>query len=130
MRMTRSSYMSLHFDRDRVIQWLLLLLSCITLYPLLRIGFVTGDDLEYFITASPSRWFADAQLYAQGTGRFYFYLVKWIYSIPYLVDSRIYYLFFFIGPITLTFCLFFSLIKRVTKSKTITYWSVLLRISF
>lgn len=117
--------MSLHFDRDRVIQWLLLLLSCITLYPLLRIGFVTGDDLEYFITASPSRWFADAQLYAQGTGRFYFYLVKWIYSIPYLVDSRIYYLFFFIGPIILTFCLFFSLIKRVTKSKTITYWSVL-----
>ncbi|HNY63056.1 MAG TPA: hypothetical protein PLH70_03020 [Bacteroidales bacterium] len=125
MRIARSSYHSLSFNRDCTIQWLLLLLSGITLYPLLRIGFVTGDDLEYFITASPSRWFADAQLYAQGTGRFYFYLVKWIYSIPYLVDSRIYYLFFFIGPIILTFCLFFSLIKRVTKSQTITYWSVL-----
>lgn len=117
-------------ENNNVIKIILFILGCITILPLFKIGFVSGDDLEYFLTADPSRWIADSKVYAEGTGRFYFYIVKWIYSIPYLIDSKIYYYFCFITPIITTFTLFIWLVKRVTKSREITLGIALLCSAF
>lgn len=117
-------------EQKNTIRFILFILICITIYPLFKIGFVSGDDLEYFLTANPSRWMADAKIYAEGTGRFYFYLVKWIYSVPYLVDSKVYFYFWFVTPIASTFILFIWLIKRVSKNVEITYLATLLCCSF
>lgn len=117
-------------EQNYTIRFILFILICITVYPLFKIGFVSGDDLEYFLTADPSRWMADAKIYAEGTGRFYFYLVKWIYSVPYLLHSKVYFYFWFITPIFSTFILFIWLIKRVSKNVEITYLATLLCCSF
>jgi hypothetical protein len=117
-------------EQNNTIKFILFILICITIYPLFKIGFISGDDLEYFLTADPSRWMADAKIYAEGTGRFYFYLVKWIYSVPYLIDSKVYFYFWFITPILSTLFLFVWLIKRVSKNVVITYLATLLCCSF
>lgn len=117
-------------EQNNTIRFILFILICITVYPLFKIGFVSGDDLEYFLTADPSRWMGDAKIYAEGTGRFYFYLVKWIYSVPYLVDSKVYFYFWFLTPIFSTFILFIWLIKRVSKNLEITYLATFLCCSF
>ena len=71
---------------------LLAVTTIITLLPFFQAGFTTSDDLQYFITAHKSfhEWLIDASIYAKGAGRFYFYITKYFYYIPYLVDDFVY----------------------------------------
>lgn len=94
-------------------------LLLVSLLPLTKISFITGDDIEYYITSDPAYWVDSARVYAESTGRFYFLLVKWIYAVPYLVNSNLYYYTMFIVPVITVFILFFWLIKRATNNSSI-----------
>ena len=55
--------------------------ALLTLLPFFKVGFTTGDDFQYFITARhPANWINDAIAYAEGAGRFYFLITKYFYS--------------------------------------------------
>ena len=66
--------------------------TLLTLLPFFKVGLTTNDDLMYFNTAATSwdHWMRDAKIYAEGAGRFYFYITKVFYYVPYLVDSFVY----------------------------------------
>ncbi|MDL2228460.1 hypothetical protein LJC25_01645 [Bacteroidales bacterium OttesenSCG-928-K03] len=97
--------------------FLLLVVAIITFLPLLKVGFVHADDVEYFLMSDPKLWGGDAQHYAHISGRFYFLITKWIYAIPYLVDSQLYYYSVRIIPLIVGVILLFLLIKRAGYDK-------------
>lgn len=94
------------------------ILVLITFYPLLKVGIVTGDDLGYMLWPI-DRIQQDSVYYAEGTGRFYFLFALWIYKIPYLIDSKVFFQIMFIGPHLIAFGLFVSLIHRIFKNEYI-----------
>ena len=63
--------------------------AVLTLIPFFSVGFTTADDFQYYNTAQTSWqiWMADAKIYAESTGRFYFLVTKVFYYVPYLIDS-------------------------------------------
>lgn len=100
-----------------VLLWVITgVLLLVTLYPLTNIFAITGDDLENFLGVNFSKWYDSALLYAEGTGRFNFLLVKWVYSIPYLFDSELYYYSVAITPVAIAFALFIWLACRIMKN--------------
>ena len=88
----------------------------ITLIPFFRVGFTTGDDLEYYLTWLIGDLFTNANIYAHGAGRFYFLITKPIYSLPYIGDN------FFLtkviqyASLLLSFVLFALLVSKIFKS--------------
>lgn len=68
------------------------LTAILSLLPFFKIGFTTGDDFIYYHTAHSGLryWLEDAQAYAEDSGRFYFYVTKYLYSVPYLLDNFAY----------------------------------------
>lgn len=105
---------------------LLFLTVIITLYPFFKIGFTTGDDLEYYMTYLTGDFLYNAKVYAEGAGRFYFLITKPIYSLPYIFDN------FYVTKciqyisVLITFSLFSYLIKKIFHSK----WLALLSFLF
>ena len=63
--------------------------AIITLLPFLQVGFTNSDDFLYYYATHKGwqYWLEDAEIYAQGAGRFYFLLTKYFYYVPYLIDS-------------------------------------------
>lgn len=103
-------------DQKTIIWGLIGVLIFITFYPLLKVGIVTGDDIVNLIW--PIDHLAhDSKLYAQFTGRFYFLFALWIYKIPYLIDSNIYFHLTLILPHILALFLFIYLIYRIFKNE-------------
>lgn len=102
-----------------ILQLLLLFLIICTFYSLLKVGFVTGDDLEYFINSDIYRWNDISKFYASGTGRFHYLLIFWIYNIPYLIDSQVYYYAVLIIPLIIAFLLFVRFVNRYTKHESV-----------
>ena len=75
-------------DRISLVLSLLLLTTIIlTLIPFFRIGFTTADDVEYYLTWLRGNLAEDANDYAQRTGRFYFLIMKPVYSLVYCFDN-------------------------------------------
>lgn len=102
-----------------IILWILVIFSA--LIPFFRVGFTTGDDLEYYLTRLQglSYWLTDAAAYAKGQGRFYFYLTKPLGNIPYLIDH-----FYFTKVVQYVslfaaYGVFAYLVFRIFKSRTL-----------
>lgn len=101
-------------------RWLsLFLLFLITIYPLFNIGLITADDYNYFLDSTPlfnSSGFG----WATYNGRFYFAIMKWIYSLPYVIDSPVFFSFMHLFPIFMYMFLFVWLIDRVFADRKLT----------
>lgn len=106
----------------------IVLLGILTFYPLLQVGIVTGDDLGYMLWPF-DHFGSDAKTYAEGTGRFYFLITLWIYKIPYLIDSPVFFYTMLILPIISSFGLFVWLMKRVFQNEQVAILSALMACS-
>lgn len=102
--------------------------ALLSLLPFFGVGFTTGDDFQYFNTARQSwkYWMNDAKIYAEGAGRFYFYITKVFYYVPYLVDSFAYTK--VVQYITLLACygMFAYLVYRLFHSRNLSLLTFLL----
>lgn len=116
-------------EKKNILLWISLgILGIITFYPLLQVGIVTGDDLGYMLWPL-DHFKSDVKTYAEGTGRFYFLITLWVYKIPYLIESPIYFYSMFILPLIGSFLLFIGLIYRIFKSEKIALLSALMACS-
>lgn len=119
--------------RDRIytiVLWGLVIV--LTLIPFFRVGFTTGDDLEYYLTRLQGfrYWLTDAAAYAQGQGRFFFYLSKPFGNIPYLIDN-----FYFTKTVQYlsllaAYGLFAYFVFKIFKSRTLSLVLLLLLITW
>lgn len=104
------------------------LVIVLTLIPFFRVGFTTGDDLEYYLTRLQGfrYWLTDADIYAKAQGRFFFYLTKPIGNLPYLIDNfyytRIVQYFFLLA----SYGFFAYFIFKVFKSKHLSFMLLLM----
>lgn len=117
-------------NKKQFLYLLLFLIIGITLIPFFKIGFTTGDDLEYYIRMQKGGLFPDANIYAQGAGRFSFLITMPLYHLPYLFDN-----FYFTKIIQyvfllISFVLFVKVINEIFRSKTFAILIFLLLIAF
>jgi hypothetical protein len=106
-------------------QWFFLfLLFLITIYPLFNVGLITGDDFNFFIDSKPLFNESGFKM-ATINGRFYYIFMKWIYSLPYIVDSPVYFGFMHLFPIFTTMFLFVWLVDRVLSDRKFTLLAAL-----
>jgi len=109
---------------------LLIGLAIVTLVPFINTGFATGDDLEFMITALNGHSFSVAGIYAKGAGRFYYYLTKPFYDLPYILGDLT-----FVKSVNLIFVAFnFALLsfiaKLISNDKWVGYFTFLLTLVF
>ena len=75
-------------DQIKILYGLLgLLILILTLAPFFKVGFTTGDDIKFYLTAQNGNVFEDARIQAEYAGRFYFLITKPLYLVPYMVDN-------------------------------------------
>ena len=93
--------------------------AVITLLPFFQVGFTNCDDFLYYLAAHRGwqYWLEDAEIYAQGAGRFYFLLTKYFYYVPYLIDSFAWTKATQYLPLMGCYLLFSYLIYRIFKSR-------------
>ncbi|MCK9421882.1 MAG: hypothetical protein M0Q38_04740 [Bacteroidales bacterium] len=104
----------------------LISIAVITFYPLLFTGFATADDFHFYLVARRGQVLAESSLFAEVAGRFYFYLVKPVYSLPYLFDNMAVVKAFQYVPLIMCFLLFAKIVFLVTKSKEMACFYLLL----
>ncbi|MDR2009184.1 MAG: hypothetical protein LBQ22_01720 [Bacteroidales bacterium] len=117
----------------QISSFLLLLFALIvilTLYPFFKVGFVTADDLEYYMTMRRGDIFTDAYWYSIGAGRFYFLITKPLYSIPYIVDNFYYTKIIQYSFLLLSFITFMIVIRKIFKLKEFALLVFLLLFAF
>ncbi len=100
----------------------------ITLIPFFRVGFTSGDDLEYYLTWLIGDLYTNANIYAHGAGRFYFLITKPIYSLPYIGDNFFLTKFIQYASLLLSFVLFAVLVSKIFKSNKLGLLSFLILI--
>ncbi len=117
-------------DKKQLIVYAALAITALlTLLPFFKVGFTTGDDFQYFITARhPANWINDAIAYAEGAGRFYFLITKYFYYIPYLIDNfgftkAVQYI-----SLLASYAMFSWLVYRLFKSENLSLLTMLLLI--
>jgi hypothetical protein len=103
--------------------FLLFLLTVITFYPLLFVGFTTHDDIA--LASSGISW-ADALFLSQSQGRFNFFWGYYLGEIPYVIDHRAWYLSAKIGAFILVLSGLWYAIYQLFRSG----WMVLAALSF
>ena len=108
----------------------LVLTTVISLLPFFKVGFTTGDDFQYYHTAHAGwhHWMGDAKIYAEGAGRFYFYVTKVFYYVPYLVDSFAYTKAVQYITLIAAYALFAWFVYRLFKSRRLALMTYLLLI--
>ena len=94
----------------------------ITLIPFFRVGFTTGDELEYYLTWLIGDLSANANIYAHGAGRFYFLITKPMYSLAYIGDNFCLTKVLQYTSLLLSFILFAVIIGKIFKSKIWDYF--------
>lgn len=116
--------------KQHLIYAALALTAILSLLPFFKVGFTTGDDLQYFHTAHAGwqHWMNDARIYAEGAGRFYFYVTKIFYYIPYLVDSFAYTKAVQYISLIACYCMFAWIVYRLFKSSNLGLMTLLLLI--
>ena len=117
-------------NKKQFLYILLFLIVGISLIPFFKVGFTTGDELEYYIRMQKGGLWGDAYIYAQGAGRFYFLITKPLYHLPYLFDN-----FYFTKIIQYTFLLisfvlFVKVIEKIFRSQNFAILVFLLLIAF
>src|SRR5574344_190788 len=114
------------WDRELFFEnFLLFLLYIITLYPLTRVGFVVADDIDLYSHCFAGHWHLLVDDVILSHGRFYLVFMRYLYGLPYLVDSRLWFLFFYITPIALCFIAAVRLIKRLFHSSALSLFCAL-----
>jgi hypothetical protein len=102
-------------------QWfLLLILFLITIYPLFNVGITTWDDWNFFMNSKKMFDFESGFSMATINGRFYYAFMMWIYSLPYVIDSPVYFGFMHLFPIFTSLFLFTWLIDRIFHNRKFT----------
>lgn len=103
---------------------LLFIIYLIALYPLTKIGITTSDDMDIFLFSHDLSSLINLNHhYAFYQGRFYFLITRYIYALPYLIDSPLYFNAFYIFPFIGSFVLFVRLIERVFSNSSLTLFS-------
>lgn len=107
-------------------------IAVLTLLPFFHVGFTTADDFQYYNVARESfkTWLSDAQFYAENTGRFYFLVTKYLYYIPYLIDSFVWTKFVQYSSLLICYLLFAYVIYRIFHSGKLGLLTLLLLLSF
>ena len=102
--------------------------TILTLLPFFIVGLANADDFQYFNTAHSNwnNWKNDAEIYAQGQGRFYFLITKYFYYIPYLFDSFAWTKFIQYFSLGVSYLLFSYIVYRIFKSRKLGALSLLL----
>ena len=119
-------FIKIFFEEQR---FLLFLLFIITIYPLLNVGLITGDDFSFYLDSQPL--FNETGFnWALLNGRFYYVFMKWIYSVPYIIDSPVYFSFMHLFPIFLYMFLFVWLMDRMFSDRKLTLLIALLATLF
>ena len=103
-----------------------ILVTLITFFPLFFTGFATADDFHYYLVTRRGQISAETTLFSQVSGRFYFYIVKPFYHIPYIFDNMAWVKVFQLVPILVCFLLFAKIVAVVTKSKETAWFFLLL----
>ncbi|MCL2327927.1 MAG: hypothetical protein FWC39_05365 [Bacteroidetes bacterium] len=107
-------------------QWFFLFcLFIIAMLPMWGVKMITGDDFNYFMCAHPLFDFTNGFEMATYNGRFYFVLMQWVYSLPYVIDSHVYFCFMQIFPVFTSFFLFVWLVDRVLADRKFTLLAAL-----
>ncbi len=104
--------------------------ALLSLLPFFKVGFTTADDFQYFHTAHAGwqHWMSDAKIYAEGAGRFYFYITKIFYYVPYLVDSFAYTKAVQYISLLACYCMFAWFAYRLFRSRNVGLMTLLLLI--
>jgi hypothetical protein len=116
-----------NFNQEKfTIYFLLFLVYIITFYPLTKIGFTVGDDIDLYTETCKGHWGHVVGNWPFLQGRFYFFISRYIQTVPYLIDNPVYFDLTYILPIVGCFVLFTTLIHRVFKSSSITLLTAIL----
>ncbi len=116
-----------NFNQEKfTIYFLLFLVYIITFYPLTKVGFTVGDDIDLYTETCKGHWGHVVGNWPYLQGRFYFFISRYIQTVPYLIDNPIYFDLTYILPIVASFVLFSTLIQRVFKSNSITLLTAIL----
>ena len=114
-------------SNNKGILWLaFFIIALITFFPLFFTGFATADDLHYYLVTRRGEVLQDSSYFAQVAGRFYFYIVKPVYNLPYLYDNMIVIKIFQYLPIFVCFWLFSRIVYVLTKSRELSWLFILL----
>lgn len=116
-------------QENTVVNLLLLVVYVIALYPLTKIGLTIGDDMDLFLNCCPTHWQFVVGNFPTTQGRFYLYFMRWVYALPYLVDSPLYFYSVYILPIALCFIAFNYFVRKLFNNNSITLFSSLLLIA-
>jgi hypothetical protein len=98
-----------------------LIITIITFYPLFFTGIACGDDLQNYLVARWGNFMKDAGDSALIAGRFYYYIVKPLNSLPYIYDNIYVTKLFQIIPLIVCFLLFSRILFIVTRSKELSF---------
>lgn len=122
-------YNSFLKQENKIVNTLLFIIYIIALYPLTKVGFTVGDNIDLFVQCCNNHWqnvLGDLPYY---DGRFYLFLTHWVSALPYFVDSPFYFYPLYIIPIALCFVGFINLIRKIFNNNAITLFSALLLIA-
>lgn len=113
-------------DNKIIVNVLLFVIYLIALLPLTQIGFTTSDDMDNFLLSENiSSPFLYGYSLSFKLSRFYNIFTGWVYFIPYLIDSKLYFDIIFILPFVACFILFVNLIKKIFNNYSLTLLSAL-----
>jgi hypothetical protein len=98
---------------------ILFAIALISFYPLMFTGIATADDLHFYIISIRGIVWEDTLFFAKVTGRFYFYIVKVFYSLPYFIDHPAFLKACQLVPIFLCMFVFWRILKLVSGSDSV-----------
>lgn len=114
------------FNQEKFgINFLLFLVYIIALFPLTKIGFTVGDDIDLYTETCKGHWNHVIGNLPYLHGRFYLLFSRYVNTVPYLIDSRVYFDLMYIFPIALSFILFSRLIQRVFNNDSISLFAAI-----
>jgi len=109
-----------------ILYLILFVIALITFFPLFNTGLGTADDFHYYMATREKEIMNDASFFAVTSGRFYYYFIKPVYNIPYLVDNMAVTKIFQFLPLVLCFLFFARIVSKVTKSEEFAFFFLLL----
>lgn len=121
------------FEINKEDSWIFFILaglSIVVLFPFVETGFASGDDVEFMLTAESGYSLTTAKLYAETAGRFYFYVTKLFYDLPYLIGDLYFVKLINIIFIALNFILASIIVKKITNDKWLGYFTFLIALVF
>jgi len=114
------------FNQEKfTINFLLFLVYLIALYPLTKVGFTIGDDIDTYVELCKGHWTHIVGDLPYISGRFYLLFIRYVVAVPYLINNPTYFDLMYILPIALSFILFTRLIKRVFNNDSITLFAAI-----